>query len=66
MAKCKGCGAEILWITTILGKQMPCNAEKTTIFLENGTTSIGYIPHWATCPEYKKFKVKAETKKEEI
>lgn len=25
MAKCKSCGAEILWIKTEKGKMMPCN-----------------------------------------
>lgn len=25
MAKCRSCGAEILWIKTSAGKQMPCN-----------------------------------------
>jgi len=25
MAKCRSCGAEILWIRTTAGKQMPCN-----------------------------------------
>lgn len=56
MAKCKGCGAEIIWITTIFGKQMPCNAEKTTIITDGGQTITGHIPHWATCPKYKDFK----------
>lgn len=28
MAKCKGCEAEIVWIKTINGKNMPCNVEK--------------------------------------
>ena len=28
MSKCKGCGAEIVWIQTENGKSMPCNAEK--------------------------------------
>lgn len=26
MAKCNGCGAEIIWIKTTAGKWMPCNA----------------------------------------
>ena len=28
MAKCKSCGAEIIWIPTPGGKNMPCNAQK--------------------------------------
>lgn len=58
MAKCKGCGAEIVWITTKAGKQMPCNNEKTTIVTEQGETVTGHVPHWATCPAFKKFKKK--------
>ena len=27
MSKCKHCGAEIIWITTLSGKNMPCEAE---------------------------------------
>ena len=26
-AKCRGCGAEIVWIPTLGGKSMPCDAE---------------------------------------
>lgn len=36
MAKCKGCQADIIWIKTVNGKNMPCNAEKTTIVTEGG------------------------------
>lgn len=50
MAKCKSCGADIVWIETVNGKKMPCNSEKTTIVTEDGKTIIGHIPHWATCP----------------
>jgi hypothetical protein len=56
MSKCKGCQAEIVWIKTVNGKNMPCNAEKITIVTEEGQTVVGYIPHWATCPQYTKCK----------
>ncbi len=56
MAKCKGCGAEIVWIKTANGKNMPCNTEKTTIVTEAGEVVTGYIPHWGDCPQYKTFK----------
>ena len=36
MPKCRGCQAEIIWIKTVNGKNMPCNAEKTTIVTESG------------------------------
>lgn len=34
MSKCKGCGSEIMWITTKSGKNMPCNA-KSVPFWQN-------------------------------
>jgi len=40
--KCNGCAAQIYWVKTEKGKFMPCD--------EDGT------PHWATCPNAKKFK----------
>lgn len=58
MAKCKSCGAEIVWITTINGKSMPCNAEKTTIVTEDGKTITGHISHFATCPQAATFRKK--------
>jgi len=30
MAKCKGCGADIIWIKTPGGKSIPCDAEPVT------------------------------------
>ena len=56
MAKCKSCGADIIWIEMQSGKKMPCNSEKTTIVTEDGKTITGYIPHWATCPNAQNFK----------
>lgn len=79
MKYCKACNAPIIWIKTIAGKSMPCDAEqvlywqnpkgKSTIITPNGetikadlngepnkATGIGYVPHWATCPEASKFK----------
>lgn len=61
MPKCKGCSADIIWIRTTAGKSMPCNPEKTTVVTERGETICGHIPHWATCPAYKKFKKEVRT-----
>lgn len=55
-AKCKGCQADIVWIKTTNGKNMPCDPKKVVIVTENGETVSGYTPHWATCSQYKKFK----------
>ena len=48
MAKCKSCGADIIWIKTLAGKAMPCDAEavaywkdtkgKATVITPNGET----------------------------
>ena len=84
MPKCKGCGAEIIWIKTKDDKSMPCDPEQLPfrghtgakgkyVVIENGlgrvvsgeleyeprlAIGMGYVPHWATCPEFKKFKGK--------
>ena len=76
-SRCKRCGAEIVWIRTPSGKNMPCDAAeraymadengKSTVVQPNGKTvrctlpdggtikpsdltGLGYVPHWATCP----------------
>ena len=64
--KCRGCGAPIVWISTPGGKSMPCNADQVLyraragapgkIVTPNGevlscATGVGYIPHFATCPQ---------------
>ena len=46
MSKCKGCGAEIVWVTTDAGKLTPQNPDGTT--------------HWATCPKFQQFKAKKQ------
>lgn len=58
MSKCKGCGAEIVWIKTASGKSMPCDIDKVTIVTDDGKTVTGRIPHWATCPAATTFKKK--------
>lgn len=73
MAKCKSCGAEIVWVEMPSGKAMPCDPAiimywasikgRHTIITPNGetvrceldgdlnnSTGVGYVPHWATCP----------------
>lgn len=44
MAKCKGCGAEIIWLETKNGKAMPCDEKKQTIITENGGNCDGIYP----------------------
>lgn len=38
-AACRSCGAEMWWVVTRAGKNMPVNPDDT--------------PHWGTCPESK-------------
>ena len=41
MAKCKSCGADIVWIETANGKAMPCDAEPVKyIRRENGKEKV--------------------------
>ena len=73
MSKCKGCGAEIIWIKTITGKNMPVDAkpEKRVLVYKDlpegtisnfipdyGTVVTVYTPHWASCPKAQDFKSK--------
>lgn len=39
MAKCKSCGADIIWIQTLGGKPMPCDA-KPIPFVEGGNLTL--------------------------
>ena len=53
---CRGCGAEILWIETVNGKNMPCEVKQTTIVTPKGQVVYGHIPHWGNCPKAADFK----------
>lgn len=77
--KCRGCGAPIVWVKTLGGKRMPCDANPVVyreragasgkIVTPNGevlscdldvdpeeATGIGYISHFSTCPQAKRFR----------
>ena len=61
-AICKGCGAEIYWIETMLGKKMPVDTPELTIMARDMLVSDnfrlvkGYESHFATCPKAKMFR----------
>jgi hypothetical protein len=70
-ALCRGCHAQIRWVTTEAGKAMPIDLEVTTTIeptvvlygddgkrLEQlpGVERTGRVPHWATCPVREQFK----------
>ena len=79
--KCRGCGADIVWIHTPGGKSMPCDVDPVLyraragapgkVVTPNGevlscelnvapdeATGIGYVSHFATCPQAEKFRRK--------
>jgi hypothetical protein len=56
MAKCRSCGAEIVWLKTDAGKSIPVDAESVVdpgamIFDPDQMTS-----HFATCPDAQKWR----------
>ena len=42
MAKCKGCGQEIIWIMSPSGKVIPCDPEQVTYWQK---TKAGWMCH---------------------
>ena len=63
MSKCKGCGAEIIWVRTPSGAMMPLDAkpEKRGVVQPAHPGPIvhikdTYMPHWASCKHAKEFK----------
>lgn len=45
MAKCRGCGAEIIWIKTPAGKSMPCDAQAVTYWAKEGAPGKVVTPN---------------------
>ncbi len=70
MGICRGCGAEIRWVTTALGKRIPLDPEpaKRVVLRDrssgypeqvaDGSALVvdTYMPHHATCPEAHRFR----------
>ena len=54
--KCKGCGVEVVWITTEKGKKMICEAKPITVITAAGTLVTGWVPHWGNCPYSDQFR----------
>lgn len=54
--RCKECNAEIKFIRTIKGKQMPVDAKPIKGITETGVMISVYTPHWATCSNPNKFR----------
>lgn len=71
MAKCRSCGAEIVWAKTETGKSIPIDAEPVNegnIHLKDGVAYVDkscmglpgphYKSHFATCPHAAKHRKK--------
>lgn len=66
IAKCRGCGAEIIWAFTADGHRMPLDAKFEGRFVldrhkrDDGTLLASaratYLSHFATCPQADKFR----------
>jgi hypothetical protein len=50
MARCNACGAEIRFIRTEKGRQMPVEPKPITVITSLGKTIQAFVPHWTTCP----------------
>jgi hypothetical protein len=56
---CNKCGADIYWIKTEKGANMPANRKLLTIItLKEGKVFKGYEPHWVDCPRGHEFRGK--------
>lgn len=55
---CKGCGQEIIFITSKTGRHIPCDPKPMSLVSLAGDIVQGYMPHWANCPEADRFKKK--------
>lgn len=56
MSKCKGCGAEIIWVKTRMEKQCRVIRKKMTIIAVDGEVVAGRIPHWMSCTKANQFR----------
>lgn len=52
MSNCRSCGAEIKWIKTKAGKDMPVNAKAMTVVSEEGEVITNVrLSHFSSCPQ---------------
>ena len=56
-ARCKSCGAPIVWVEMVSGKRMPVDAKPAKLVVlddmpePRGSVVDCWTPHWATCPQ---------------
>ena len=56
MAKCTACDAEIKFIRTENGRQMPVDTKPITVITSLGKTIKAWTPHWIHCPAADRFR----------
>jgi len=62
-AKCRSCGAEIVWLKTSTGKSMPVDTESVVDEAATIFDPVQMTSHFATCPDaakHRKTKSKGE------
>ena len=69
MATCKLCGAEIHWVKTSKGKNMPLDDKPFKAFTMNEDRTVNFVnafmPHWSTCPNAGEFRKSRNIEREE-
>lgn len=61
-AECRSCGAQIVWMKTAAGKNMPVDAET----VESGDTEFDgkhHVSHFSTCPNAAQHRSKPNAQK---
>jgi hypothetical protein len=49
ITRCRSCRAQIIWLPTAKGKNMPCDAH--SVQPDDDEFEQGrHVPHWSTCP----------------
>jgi len=57
-SKCRSCGAEIVWLKTDRGKNIPVDAEDVVDEQQEVFDPDTQTTHFATCPDAKKWRKK--------
>lgn len=58
MAICRGCGEEIVWMTTSSGKAIPVDIDSVCDIGATAFDPDNMVSHFATCPEASRFRNK--------
>lgn len=63
VTQCRGCNADIVWVTTKSGTPQPLDAKpEKRIIIREGKAYVTdtYTPHHATCPKVDQFRKRGE------